>query len=232
MRVFAIADLHLSFARPKPMDIFGEQWRDHHLQIATAWDAIVAPNDVVLCPGDLSWAMRLDEARADLHWIGERPGVKVLGRGNHDYWWSSASKVRTAAPAGCVVLHNDAADLGEVVVAGARGWLAPTDSEATDKDRKIFQRELGRLERSLAAARAIVAQRPLIAAVHYPPFDEHGQPTEVVGLLRAAGVAICVYGHLHTAEVHATAVQGPVDGINYHLVACDAISFSPVQVWP
>jgi hypothetical protein len=232
MRVLAIADLHLSFARPKPMDIFGEAWRDHHLQIATAWDERVGAEDAVLCPGDLSWAMRLDDAEPDLEWIGKRPGIKVLGRGNHDYWWSSVSRVRAAAPASCRVLHQDAVDLGEVVIAGARGWLAPTDPEATDQDRKIFARELGRLERSLTVAGQIVASRPLIAALHYPPFDAQGERTPVVELLEAAGVSVCAYGHLHSAEAHATAVEGLVGGIHYRLVACDAIGFAPVVVWP
>ncbi len=232
MRVLAIADLHLSFARPKPMDIFGEQWRDHHQKIATAWDALVHEDDVVLCPGDLSWSMRLVDAVPDLQWIGERPGLKILGRGNHDYWWSSVGKVRATVPSSCRVLHQDAVDIGEAIVAGARGWLAPTDPEATEQDRKIFERELGRLERSLDAAQRIAASRPLIAALHYPPFDESGQPTAVVDRLQAAGVAVCVYGHLHTAEAHATAVEGFVHGIQYRLVACDAINFAPVLVWP
>jgi predicted phosphohydrolase len=226
-RLFAIADLHLSSSGAKPMDVFGAVWTDHAARIASAWDEAVAAADIVLLPGDLSWARDLDEARPDLAWIGARPGTKYLLRGNHDGWWSSLAKVRAALPAGCHALQNDAFDLGGVVLVGARGWTAPEDPVATEGDEAIFVRELERLGLSIAFAdTAFGREKPRVAMLHYPPWIEGRGPTDVVRALRAGGVGTCVYGHLHGAD-HALAVQGVRDGIRYKLVAADAIGFAP-----
>lgn len=228
MEIFGIADLHLGHAVDKPMDIFGDHWRDHARRMAEAWDAAVGPADLVLCPGDLSWAMRLDDAAADLAWIGQRPGVKVLGRGNHDYWWSSLAKVRAALPAGCQVVQNDATVVGEVVVAGTRLWAQPGSSEFGPGDDKILRRELLRLELSLGRATQLAeGRRPIIAALHYPPFAVDGSATEVTALLERHGVALCVYGHLHGSRSHRTAVEGQVGPVCYRLIAADYLGFAP-----
>ena len=226
-RLFAIADLHLSSSGAKPMDIFGASWKDHAGHMAAAWDAAVVTDDVVLLPGDLSWARDLDEARGDLAWIGARPGEKFLLRGNHDGWWSSLKKVRAALPPRCHALQNDAYDLGDVVLVGARGWTAPDDPVAAAGDEAIFQRELERLHLSIADADLRFGRaKPRLAMLHYPPWIEGRAPTAVVAALRAGAVGTCVYGHLHGAD-HALAVQGLRDGIRYHLVAADAIGFAP-----
>ena len=151
-RLYAIADLHLSGSGAKPMDVFGENWKDHARRMAASWDATVAPGDAVLLPGDLSWARSLDEAGVDLDWIGARPGFKVLLRGNHDGWWTSLSKVRQRLPAGCHALQNDAVDLGFAVVVGARGWTHPDDPMASEGDAAIYLREVERLHLSIADA--------------------------------------------------------------------------------
>jgi predicted phosphohydrolase len=175
--IFGLSDLHLSFSTDKPMDVFGDHWAGHADKMAAAWDAQVSEDDVVLCPGDLSWAMRLDQAAADLAWIGERPGLKVLGRGNHDYWWSAIGKVRKALPERCVALQNDAVDVGSAVVAGSRCWAAPGALDYSEADEKIYQREIGRLRLSLEAGKKLAGDRPLIAAIHYPPFTASQKPT-------------------------------------------------------
>ena len=123
--VFAISDLHLSFARPKPMAKFGPHWENHADRIAHAWRKAVGPDDVVLIPGDISWATRLGEAVPDLHWVGALPGRKILVRGNHDYWWNGINKVRKAAPDGMYFVQNDAVCLDGVAVGGARMWDFP-----------------------------------------------------------------------------------------------------------
>ena len=211
------------------MDVFGAVWKDHARRIAAAWDATVAPGDVVLLPGDLSWARDLDEARVDLAWIGARPGVKFLLRGNHDGWWSTIAKVRQALPSACHALQNDAYDLGEVVLVGARGWTAPDDPMAAPGDAAIFLRELERLRLSIADAdRRFGRASPRVAMLHYPPWIEGRAPSDVVRTLREGGVGTCVYGHLHGAD-HALAVQSEQDGIRFHLVAADAIDFAPLQ---
>lgn len=232
MRIFALADLHLSSSGEKPMDVFGEHWVDHARRMADAWDGVVEEGDVVLCPGDLSWATRLDEAAPDLAWIGARRGRKVLGKGNHDHWWSSITKVRAALPEGCSALQNDAVDLGPAVVAGARGWDVPGSEGFGDEDEKIYRRELGRLRRSLEEGYRLAEDRPLISALHYPPFAPDGTPTGFTELLDEFAVEVCVYGHLHGPEAHATAVVGCVGGVRYHCVAADYVDFRPVPVWP
>jgi predicted phosphohydrolase len=233
MAIFGISDLHLSFSTDKPMDVFGPHWRDHAARMAVAWDERVGPDDVVLCPGDLSWAMRLDEAEKDLSWIGARTGrLKVLGRGNHDYWWSAIGKVRAALPPSCVALQNDAVDVGDVVVCGSRLWSAPGGLDWSSADEKIYLREVSRLKLSLEIGKKLAGERPLVVAIHYPPFTARGEATAFSELIEASGVSLCVYGHLHGKHAHRTAVEGDVRGVRYRLIACDKLEFRPVQLWP
>ena len=139
MSLFAIGDLHLSGGADKPMDVFGPHWQGHFDRIRADWQAKVKPEDVVLIPGDISWAMRLEDAVADLESIAQLPGRKVLIRGNHDYWWNSITRVRSVLPEGFTALQHDAADLGECVVCGTRGWSIPTgDVPLTPEDMKIY----------------------------------------------------------------------------------------------
>lgn len=212
------------------MDVFGDAWRSHAARMAEAWDASVGSDDVVLLPGDLSWATRLDEARADLEWIGRRPGQKVLLRGNHDSWWQSLARVRAALPAGCHALQNDALELDGVVIVGTRGWTAPDDPVAVPADAPIFHREVERLKLSIADADARLDRTlPRVAMLHYPPWIVGREPTAMVPLLEAAGVRACVYGHLH-GENHALGLEGLHRGIRFHLVAADAVGFAPRRV--
>ena len=235
MKIYGISDLHLAFSTDKPMDVFGDNWRDHAHKMAQAWDATVSADDVVLCPGDLSWALKLEAALPDLAWIGARPGrLKVLTRGNHDYWWSAIGKVRAALPAGLVALQNDAIDLGELVVCGSRLWACPGALDFTPDDDKIYAREVQRLRMSLEAGARLAQGRPLIAAIHYPPFaaDRDRSGTAYSALLEEFSVQLCVYGHLHGRRAHRTAFEGARNGVHYKLIACDALDFRPVQVWP
>lgn len=229
-RLFALADLHLSLSGAKPMDVFGEIWRDHPARMAEAWDRTVAADDAVLLPGDLSWAGTLDEAAPDLAWIAARPGRKVLLRGNHDSWWSSRAKVERALPVGCLALQHDSVQLPDRVVVGSRGWTLPDDPFATDDDRRIFERELQRLKLSIADADARHDRAlPRVAMLHYPPWIEGRPPSAVVGVLREARVGACVYGHLHGTD-HRLGVVGEHEGIRFQLVASDAVGFAPVEV--
>jgi predicted phosphohydrolase len=247
-RVYAIADLHFPGDRGKTMEIFGEGWRDHPAKIARDWDARVRDEDVVLVPGDISWAMRLEGAREDLAWFADRPGRKLLVRGNHDYWWESIRKVRGAIPRSCRAIQNDAwiDEGGCVAVAGARMWdvpgLAmgdifegggsgelgggppPRDPAETER---IFAREMGRLEASLRGLPASEATR--VAMLHYPPTNAALEATPVTDLLERHGVSICVFGHLHALRegVEFGGVRG---GVRYVLASADAVGFRPVEI--
>ncbi|MBV9787348.1 MAG: metallophosphoesterase [Chloroflexi bacterium] len=229
MRIWAIADLHLSFAMPKPMDVFGERWRDHPQRVAAAWRDRVAEDDVVLIAGDNSWALKLPEALVDLRWIAELPGHKVLTKGNHDYWWDSARKRRAELPPRMMLIEADAIECGDWVLCGTRAWLTPGHpSFSYETDERIYNRELGRLERALAAAQRISGgAKPIGVLLHYPPFYPDGKPTEFAKMISAAGASFCVYGHLHRRADWNLAVQGPRDGVRYHLTSCDFLQFVP-----
>ena len=224
MRVFAIADPHLSSADPKPMTVFGDGWAGHPERFFAGWRETVSEGDLVLVPGDVSWAMTLAGALPDLYDLAALPGKKVLLRGNHDYWWSSLAKLRAALPKGMFALQNDALRFETVVVAGTRGWATPGSSDFSAEDEKIYERELGRLKLSLAAAAKL--KRPgdrFIVMLHYPPTNLRLEPSGFTELLAAAGVDAVVFGHLH-GERRAVASIGETPA---YLVAADALSFIP-----
>lgn len=228
MRVFALADLHLGSAVDKPMDIFGPVWDRHAEKIDRNWRAVVGPDDWVLVPGDISWAMKLDEALPDLRFLDGLPGRKLLLKGNHDYWWTSRGKVEAALPPSLRLLQHDAVELGEGIgVVGTRGWTPPEAPRATAEDRKIYDREILRLQLSLKAARGRFER--VLAMLHYPPIYAGLGETAFAPLLREAGVRICLYGHLHGAD-HRYAVRGDRGGIRYYFVAADAVDFTPVEI--
>lgn len=229
MVIWAMADLHLSHDRPKPMDIFGKAWENHTERIAANWRRVVGEDDLVIVAGDISWAMDLAGARADLQWIAALPGRKLLIRGNHDYWWSSISKVRAALPAGLAALQNDHCAFGDWAVCGTRGWLCPGEEGFDEEhDEKIYRREIGRLELSLLHARKR-GRRSIIAALHYPPFNRRNSPSGFTELLESYGVRHCVFGHIHD-QGRERIFQGQRGGVTYRFVAGDGVDFTPVPV--
>ena len=227
MAIFAISDLHLP-ARQKPMDIFGVHWENHFERISRDWRARVGEGDIVLLPGDLTWAMRLEEALEDLERIGALPGRKIILRGNHDYWWGAIGRVRRALPAGMYAIQNDFLALDGVLFAGSRGWTIPAEG-ADANDVRIYARERMRLEMSLKAARARDASAPLIAMMHYPPLTE--ALAGFSDILEAYGVCDCVYGHLHGAGLKG-AFRGERNGVRYHQVSCDGLDFKLYPLRP
>ena len=222
MRVFAIGDLHLPGGQRKPMDVFGAHWEGHFDKICADWRKKVEDEDVVLLPGDISWAMTLEEAAPDLAAVCALPGRKIFLRGNHDYWWSSLTRLRALLPAGNYALQNDALALSGIAFAGSRGWTVPgPNSEAQDE--KIYRREVMRLELSLQDAAK--KRLPIVAMLHYPPFNERREDSGFTELLERFGVRHCVYGHLH-AEGLRGAFSGERKGVVYHQVSCDGTGFA------
>jgi len=248
MRVFALSDPHLSFGTPdKLMDRFGPQWVNHPRKMATAWDELVSDDDLVLVPGDISWARNLEQAAPDLAWLAARPGTKLLLEGNHDYWWASAAKVRAALPEGILAVSGDALRVGDVAVGGTRLWDTPSISyhdliqwqgapispemppEQEAATLKIYRRQVGRLERALAALDKSAPLR--IAVTHYPPVSPGCEASELTAMFEKAGVEHVVFGHLHSLDpARRGEIGGEARGVTYHLTACDFIDFSPVLI--
>lgn len=248
MAIWAIADLHLSFGVPnKQMDIFGSQWIDYTKKIESHWNSSISTDDLVLIPGDISWAMHLEDVVPDLDWIGRLPGTKVLIRGNHDYWWSSLSKVKKILPSSCHLIQNDSFTWKDCSIAGARLWDIPglnfseiivksgeikknlTEKDDSQESQKIYQRELGRLEVSLKSMNPLSKKR--IVMTHYPPIGINFQETEASRLLEKYKVDVCVFGHLHHVK-KGLELFGKNNGVDYHLVACDHLpDFNPKRIF-
>lgn len=226
MHLFAIADPHLSRANPKPMDIFGGDWQGHPDILFERWQKTVSADDIVLIPGDISWAMRLEEALLDIQDIAALPGKKVLLRGNHDYWWSSLSKIRKSLPKDMYVIQNDALLLDGVVIAGTRGWVCPGGYEFTLEDRKIYEREVERLKLSLKVAQHLKGEKKVVM-LHFPPTNVKLEPSGFTQLILEAKPDALVFGHIH-GEIPTLPL---LEGIPVHFVAADALEFFPKQIF-
>ena len=230
MSVFAIGDLHLPGHEQKPMDVFGSHWDRHFETISEHWRAAITDEDVVLIPGDISWAMQLSQAADDLNAIACLPGTKLLLRGNHDYWWSSLSKLRAALPPSMHVIQNDAMCIGGHVFCGTRGWNFPTPQQALDEqDEKVYRRELMRLRMSLDQARKLGGE-DVTVMLHFPPLFADGIGTAFTEILEEYQVDHVVYGHLHGLGIK-IGFEGEREGIQYHLVSCDALGFHPKKIF-
>lgn len=230
MRIWAIADLHLSFARPDRRERFAGRWRDHAEAIGRHWGEAVGPGDLVLLPGDLSMARNHRDLQADLAWLDRLPGTKVLAPGNHDAWWNRVDEVRPMLRRSLLAVEGDALLVRGVVVCGARG--APVLGDEPEPDRRAASdRELASIEAALDhAARLRGPGQPLYVLWHFPPFDARKRPGPVASRLEAAGVTACVYGHLHAEGQWATAPQGTVRGVRYRCVAADSLGFRPLRI--
>ncbi|WP_427339633.1 metallophosphoesterase [Caloranaerobacter sp. DY30410] len=227
MSIYGISDLHLDFSGEKPMDIFGDNWLDHEVKIFENWKQIVNEEDLVLVPGDVSWAMKLDDAYIDLLKIDQLPGIKVITKGNHDYWWGTKSKLKALKFNTIHFLQNDYFLYKNIGICGTRGWISKDNDEFGEKDEKIFNRELNRLKLSLESIKEDVKE--IIVMLHYPPFNIDGSPNEFVEIMNHYNVSTCVYGHLH-GEGHKFAVEGEIDGIKFHCVSCDFMDFRPKRL--
>ena len=227
MKVFAIGDLHLSLSSDKPMDIFGENWAGHFERICSAWNALVCAKDIVLVPGDISWAMRLQEAMVDIRAIGGFTGRKVLSRGNHDYWWNSIARLRGELPADMYAIQNDALRFDGLTIAASRGWTCPGSAGFDGQnDARLYEREVLRAELSLTHAQALHTGRKLVFMLHYPPMNEKRQPSGFTELFERYGVDEVVYGHLHGRATR-SAFEGVQNGVRYTLCSADHLDFAP-----
>jgi len=231
MKIWAISDPHFSFGTDKPMDIFGERWENHVENFTQNWNAVVADDDVVLVAGDISWAMKLDEAKVDLEKIHKLNGTKIIIKGNHDYWWKSISSVRSILPESIKALQNDSIKIGTFIFCGTRGWQVPEPNKPyADEDMKIYKRECERLRLTL---RHMSTSREdgdkVIAMIHYPPFNSKLEESEFTKLFEEFHVDKVVYGHIHDSDGRAV-LKAKKNGIEYFLTSCDQIQMKPVLI--
>lgn len=249
MHIWVIADLHLSFGvSNKKMDLFGPLWERQPERVEEAWRSSVQPEDLVLIPGDISWATHLDQAIPDLEWIEALPGQKLMIKGNHDFWWSSLSKIRKVLPPSVAVLQNEAVSWNDLSIGGTRLWDCPSvrfkdeiiftenpaisklprdDEKAVREDQKIYARELQRLELSLKQLDQSANKR--IVMTHYPPVNAKMDPSPASELLEAYNVDICVFGHLHNVREDIP-LFGERNGVQYKLTSCDYLHCTPLQI--
>jgi predicted phosphohydrolase len=227
MALYTIGDLHLSLAKEKPMDIFGDNWRRHEEKLRESFSRLGEDDLTVLC-GDLSWGMSLEETGPDFAFVDSLPGKKLILKGNHDYWWTTAAKTkRFFAERGITtidILHNNAFVYGEYAICGTRGWFYE-EERGGEHDGKIMRREIMRLEASLKAA----GERQKLVFLHYPPIYGNYRCEEILTLLKEHHVPLCYYGHIH-GKGCAWAYNGWHEGTQFKLVSADFVNFSPVPI--
>lgn len=224
--IYAIGDLHLDHTKEKSMDIFGENWIDHEEQIFENWKENVKEEDIVLLPGDISWALKPEEVYNDLKRIDDMPGKKIMIKGNHDYWWQSLKKLKDMDFKTIDFIQNDACEFNNIGIYGTRGWN-PRDTDGfTEQDEKIFLRELNRLELSL---KSLEKKEKKIVMLHYPPFNINSSSNEFVDIMNEYDVDICLYGHLH-ADGHKYIIEGNIRDIEFYCVSSDYINFKLRQI--
>lgn len=229
MKIFAISDLHLSLAEEKPMDIFGQAWENYLQIIKQNWIEKVCDDDVVIMAGDLSWAINLEQFKIDLKFFEGLPGKKIIVRGNHDYWWSSLSKVRQVLPSDFYVLQNNAVKIGNFVFCGTRGWGLP-DDDFTEDDVKIFKREQIRLDLALKNARTLKTPNDkLIVIMHYPPYNFKNFDNEFMNLICAECPHAVVFGHIHKSKGKYRLVEN-INNCNFYLTSCDLLENNLVEI--
>ena len=225
MSIYAISDLHLSFQTEKPMNKFGNIWAEYEEKMKFRWNEVVDKNDIVLVPGDISWATYLQSAVEDLRFIDELNGLKFISKGNHDYWWETLSKLNNFIEENNFTtikfLHNTSFDAGDYIVCSAK-WFDFTVEE------KLRNREIIRLELSLKEGEK--SGNPVIAMIHYPPFDKNVRIyPQIKDLFERYNVKMCIYGHLH-ADGHKKCINEIIDGVEYKLVSADFLDFTPAKI--
>lgn len=230
MKIYAISDLHMSVANPKPMSIFGASWNDYLDVIARDWAQKVTDDDVVLIAGDISWAMNAPDALLDMQYFNNLKGKKVFIRGNHDYWWKSITNLREKMPENCFLLQNDAIKIENTVICGSRLWLVPGSPDFCEKDQKLYLREIERLKLAFFRAQALKQEGDkLICMTHYPPFNVKRESNAVTELIEANSVNAVIYGHLHGKDARADKLLTK-NGVKYYLTSCDLVNNKLVEI--
>ncbi len=224
MSLFAIADTHLSFSANKPMNVF-KGWDNYVERLEKNWRAVVTDNDTVVIAGDISWAMRTEDAKEDLAFLNSLPGKKIIMKGNHDYWWQTKKKLDEFLKENnfdtIEIMFNNAYKVGDFAVCGSRGWFF--DAEKCE-DKKVLLREAGRLRMSIQCAKQL--SEKLIVFLHYPPVTLSQSCEEIVSVLKEEKIERCYYGHLHASSVY-NAFTEELEGVKFGLISADFLRFCP-----
>lgn len=233
MAIYVIGDLHLSFGVDKPMNIFGDNWENHAEKIKNNWIKKVKEEDTVIIPGDFSWAMYLEESEKDFQFLNSLPGRKILSKGNHDYWWTTVTKMykflKEKNFENIDFLYNNSYLIEDKIIVGTRGWITNPKSE---ENYKILKRENDRLKISLnSGIKQFGNDKEIFAFIHYPPFFKEMVPEEINfrATLEKYNVSKCVYAHLH-GDSHKEAIEGEINGISYRLASSDYLNFDLIKL--
>ncbi len=228
MALYAMGDLHLSLGADKPMDVFGGAWKGYMDKLREGL-SIIGPEDTTVLLGDLSWGLDIEQSEKDFAFINAIPGRKIILKGNHDYWWTTATKFYKFCEAkgfsDMYILNNNCYEYDGVALCGTRGWFFEEDAAVGSHNDKVFKRELIRLEASLKAA----GEREKFCFLHYPPRYRGYECPEILNLLQRYGVSACYYGHLH-GDSHKLAIEGLHDGVEFRLCAADFVNFCPIRI--
>ena len=231
MSIYAIGDLHLSFGEDKPMDIFGDNWTNHAEKIKQDWISKVKDEDTVILAGDFSWAMQLENSLPDFQYINNLPGKKILLKGNHDYWWTTVTKMKRFLKENNIenidFLYNNSYLIEDRIICGTRGWAL--SEENFEEDKKIVDREAGRLKISIEDGISKFGKdKEIIAFLHYPPITisnlNQYEQRPFIQILKEYNIKKCYYGHLHGPAIK-DAVNGNIDEIELKLISCDGVDF-------
>ena len=230
MKIFAISDLHLSINNPKPMDIFGPAWEGYLDKIIDDWNSKVGDDDIVLISGDISWAMKFENAKPDLDLICNLKGTKIILKGNHDYWWSSISELREYLHNNTYAIQNDAYKFGDFVICGSRGWIPFDNGFKSELDEKIYKREIIRMDLSLRSAKTLKTNNEkIVVMTHFPQYNYRLENNEMIELFKKYDVDVVVYGHLHN-EDKSQKLEFERDGIKYFLTSCDLVGNKLIRI--
>lgn len=223
--IYGLSDLHLDYTCKKSMEVFGAAWENYEKRMFKFWSEIVTDDDYIIIPGDISWALKLDEAEKDLRRIETLPGKKVFLKGNHDFWWSSLSKIEKLNFKNMFFLQNNSIETENYVFIGTRGWISPNSSEfKEDVDRKIFDRELVRLKLSFDSIKN--KNKEIICLFHYPPVEKDRKFNALGNFVKEKGIKIVLYGHLHANALY-NVVDEVIDDIEFHCLSADYLKFIP-----
>jgi len=238
MPLFVMADLHLDIrSNQKSMEVFGSRWQNYTERIATQWKNVVTDDDTVIIPGDISWALTTQEAIEDLKWIDALPGKKLIMKGNHDFWWSTVSKMEKMFCENCIntigILNNNALEIENYIVAGSRGWFVDKSMQNTELNvdyEKILNREVIRLKISLDSAKKLQESsgKEILVFFHFPPVWGDYVCDPLISLLKEYGIKRCFFGHIH--GVYAQPASFEWEGIDFRMISADFLKFLPYRI--